>query len=564
MPAAPSVKVFATIESESPYETGTCPSKILTKGALDFVVSLHRTFSGRRKKLLEARVKRQVQIDAGKKPTFLEETKHIREDPSWTGPIPAPGLVDRRVEITGPPDRKMIVNAFNSNVTTYMTDFEDSMAPTWSNVIWGQVNLYDAIRNQVDFVAKDTGKAYKVADKDTHFNKKIPTLLVRPRGWHMVEKHVIVDGEPISASIFDFGIFFYHNAKALIAKGHGPYFYLPKMEAYQEARLWNDIFNVAQDTLEIPRGTIRATVLIETLTGAFELEEIIYELRQHSSGLNCGRWDYMFSTIKKLRHYKDKVLPDRGDVTMTVPFMAAYVKYLIQVCHKRGVHAMGGMAATIPIKGDEKANAEAMERVRADKLREATAGHDGTWVAHPALASIATDVFGEHMPHPNQLFFRPELDVEGYVPATSEDLLNTNIKGGKITEAGIRKNIYIGLSYMEAWLRGIGCVPIDWLMEDAATAEVSRAQLNQWVLHGVETVDTKKKITPELNAQILKEETAKLVKDAKVDNKFELAAKYFLPEITGEKFSDFLTTLLYDELTASEINPEVNLATLKP
>lgn len=559
----PSVKIVAQLETASPYESGTTPTDIFTKGALDFVVSLHRTFATRRSQLLANRIKRQEEIDAGKPPSFLEETKHIREDPAWSGPIPGPGLVDRRVEITGPPDRKMIVNAFNSNVTTYMTDFEDSMAPTWSNVIWGQVNLYDAVRGQIDFVAKDTGKEYKVKEASTHFNGKIPTLIVRPRGWHMVEKHIVVDGEPISASIFDFGLFFYHNAKALIEKGHGPYFYLPKMEAYQEARLWNDIFNVAQDKLEIPRGTIRATVLIETLTGAFELEEIIYELRQHSAGLNCGRWDYMFSTIKKLRHYKDKVLPDRGDVTMTVPFMAAYVKYLIQVCHKRGVHAQGGMAAQIPIKGDDEANAAAMERVKADKLREATAGHDGTWVAHPALASIATDIFGKYMPHPNQLFFRPELDTEGYVAATSSDLLNTNIGGGKITEAGIRKNIYIGLNYMEAWLRGSGCVPIDWLMEDAATAEVSRAQLNQWVLHGVETEDTKKKITAELNAAILKEELEKLLTTAKPGNKLELAAKYFLPEITGEKFSDFLTTLLYDELTDGENYGEIDVATLK-
>ncbi|VVT58658.1 uncharacterized protein SAPINGB_P006319 [Magnusiomyces paraingens] len=559
----PSLKIVAELDSSSPYPSGTTPQDILTKGALDFVVSLHRTFNNRRKKLLETRVKRQVEIDGGKLPSFLEETKHIREDIAWQGPVPAPGLVDRRVEITGPPDRKMIVNAFNSNVTTYMTDFEDSMAPTWTNVIWGQANLYDAVRGQLDFVAKDTGKEYKVKDANTHFNGKLPTLIVRPRGWHMVEKHIVVDGEPISASIFDFGIFFYHNAKALIAKGHGPYFYLPKMEAYQEARLWNDIFNVAQDTLEIPRGTIRATVLIETLTGAFELEEIIYELRQHSSGLNCGRWDYMFSTIKKLRHYKDKVLPDRGDVTMTVPFMAAYVKYLIEVCHKRGVHAMGGMAAQIPIKGDEAANAAAMERVKADKLREATAGHDGTWVAHPALAHIATDIFGEYMPHPNQLFYRPELDKDGYLPVETGDLLNTQITGGKITEAGIRKNIYIGLNYMEAWLRGVGCVPIDWLMEDAATAEVSRAQLNQWVLHGVKTEDTDKVITAELNKDILAEETAKLLKTAKEGNKFELAAKYFLPEITGEKFSDFLTTLLYDELTAGESFGEILVEALK-
>lgn len=560
MPAK-NVQILAALDDKSDFPSGTTPKDILTKKALHFLTILHQAFGQRRKDLLDARVARQKDIESGNLPTFPEETKHIREDPTWQGPIPGKGLTDRRVEITGPPDRKMIVNALNSDVSTYMSDFEDSLAPTWQNVTWGQVNLYDAVRDNVNFSVAG-GKEYKIKTQSERSNA-LPTILVRPRGWHMVEKHLVIDGEPISASIFDFGLYFFHNAKALVESGKGPYFYLPKMESYHEARLWNDIFNFAQDYLEIPRGTIRATVLIETLTGAFEMEEIIFELRQHSAGLNCGRWDYIFSTIKRLRTFKDKVLPDRGDVTMTVHFMASYVKHLIEVCHRRGVHAMGGMAAQIPIKGDVAANDAAMERVKADKLREATAGHDGTWVAHPALAYIANDIFNEYMPGANQIYYRPEKDVKDYVHVQGKDLLDTSISGGKITEAGIRKNIYIGLSYMEAWLRGAGCVPIDSLMEDAATAEVSRAQLNQWVTHGVTTADTGVKITAELNSKILKEETDKLVASAKEGNKFELAAKYFLPEITGEKFSDFLTTLLYDEIATTQ-ETSIDLESLRP
>lgn len=556
------VQILGALDKESPFPSGTAPKDILTQSSLKFLVILHQAFNERRKALLQARITRQKHIEAGNLPTFLDETKHIRDDPSWQGPAPGKGLTDRRVEITGPPDRKMIINALNSDVSTYMSDFEDSLAPTWDNVIWGQVNLFDAVRGNADFSVPG-GKEYKVKSASERSNA-LPTVLVRPRGWHMVEKHILINGEPISASIFDFGLYFFHNAKALVESGKGPYFYLPKMESYHEARLWNDIFNLAQDYLEIPRGTIRATVLIETLTGACEMEEIIFELRQHSAGLNCGRWDYIFSTIKKLRTFSDKVLPDRGDVTMTVHFMSSYVKRLIEVCHRRGVHAMGGMAAQIPIKGDVAANDAAMERVRADKLREATAGHDGTWVAHPALAYIANDVFNQYMPGPNQIYYRPEKDVKGYVPVENKDLLDTSIAGGKITEAGIRKNIYIGLSYMEAWLRGLGCVPIDYLMEDAATAEVSRAQLNQWVTHGVTTADTGVKVTPELNTKILKEETDKLAAKAGNGNKFELAAKYFLPEITGEKFSDFLTTLLYDEIASTEGSSPLEISSLLP
>lgn len=509
---------------------------ILTKDALAFLGTLHRTYNARRKELLARRVARQAEIDAGALPDFLPETKYIRDDKIWQGAPPAPGLEDRRVEITGPTDRKMVINALNSDVYTYMADFEDSSTPTWSNMINGQVNLYDAVRRTVSF--KANGKSYALR-KD----RPIPTLIVRPRGWHLDESHVLVDGEPISGGIFDFGLYFFHNAKEAIAQGFGPYFYLPKMESHLEARLWNDIFKTAQDWIGIPRGTIRGTVLIETIVAAFEMDEIIYELREHSSGLNCGRWDYIFSFIKKLRAHPDFVLPERGDVTMTVPFMSAYVQLLIQTCHKRGVHAMGGMAAQIPIKDDAEANKVAMAGVYKDKLREATAGHDGTWVAHPQLASIALEVFNKHMPGPNQIFRRRE-----EVHITARDLINPYIAGGKITDAGIRKNLFIGLGYMEAWLRGVGCVPINYLMEDAATAEVSRSQLNQWVKHGVITAEGKK-VTKDYVLNLLAEEVKKAEKTAGPGNKYAEAARYLKPEITNETYSDFLTTLLYDKVT---------------
>ncbi|KAK3334910.1 malate synthase, glyoxysomal [Neurospora tetraspora] len=509
--------------------------KILTPQALSFIALLHRSFNQTRKNLLERRKIRQAEIDRGVLPDFLPETKHIRENPTWQGAPPAPGLVDRRVEITGPTDRKMIVNALNSDVYTYMADLEDSSAPTWANMVNGQVNLYDAIRRQIDF--KQGPKEYKLRTDRT-----LPTLLVRPRGWHLEEKHVTIDGEPVSGSLFDFGLYFFHNAKELIKRGFGPYFYLPKMESHLEARLWNDAFNLGQDYLGIPRGTIRGTVLIETILAAFEMDEIIYELREHSSGLNCGRWDYIFSTIKKFRNHSSFVLPDRSCVTMTVPFMDAYVKLLIQTCHKRGVHAMGGMAAQIPIKDDKAANDKAMEGVRADKLREARAGHDGTWVAHPALASIALEVFNKHMPTPNQLFNRRE-DVK----IGQQDLLNMNVPGS-ITEEGIRKNLNIGLGYMEAWIRGVGCVPINYLMEDAATAEVSRSQLWQWVKHGVTTAEGKR-VDKSYALKLLKEQTDELAAKAPQGNKFQLAAQYFATQVTGEDYADFLTSLLYDEIT---------------
>ncbi|CEJ92139.1 Putative Malate synthase [[Torrubiella] hemipterigena] len=509
--------------------------KILTPQALTFLALLHRSFNATRKSLLQRREIRQAELDRGVLPDFLPETKHIRDNATWKGAPPAPGLVDRRVEITGPTDRKMVVNALNADVWTYMADFEDSSAPTWDNMINGQVNLYDANRRQVDF--KQGAKEYKLRT-----DKPLPTLIVRPRGWHLEEKHVTVDGEPMSGSLFDFGLYFFHNARETQALGFGPYFYLPKMESHLEARLWNDVFNLAQDYIGMPRGTIRGTVLIETILAAFEMDEIIYELRDHSSGLNCGRWDYIFSVMKKFRHNPNFILPDRSNVTMTVPFMDAYVKLLIQTCHKRGVHGMGGMAAQIPIKDDKAANEKAMANVRADKLREVTAGHDGTWVAHPALASIAVDIFNKHMPTPNQHFVRRE-DVK----ITANDLLNMNVPGA-VTEDGIRKNLYIGLGYMEAWIRGVGCVPINYLMEDAATAEVSRSQLWQWTRHGVTTAEGKR-VDKAYALKLLKEVTDDLSAKGPKGHKFHLAAQYFAGQVTGEDYADFLTSLLYNEIT---------------
>ena len=395
-------------------------------------------------------------------------------------------------------------------------------------MINGQLNLHDAIRRQIDF--KQGDKWYKLRTDRT-----LPTLIARARGWHLEEKHFTVDGEPISGSLFDFGLYFFNNAEELVKRGAGPYFYLPKMESHLEARLWNDVFNLAQDYIGMPRGTIRGTVLIETIMAAFEMDEIIYELRDHSSGLNCGRWDYIFSVIKRFRQNSNFVLPDRSAVTMTVPFMDAYVKLLIKTCHRRGVHAMGGMAAQIPIKNDPQANEVAMQSVRNDKLREVRAGHDGTWVAHPALAGIASEIFNKHMPTPNQLFNRRE-DVQ----VTANDLLNMNVPG-KITEEGIRKNLNIGLGYMEGWLRGVGCVPINYLMEDAATAEVSRSQLWQWCRHGVSTADGKR-VDKQYALRLLREQAKELGSKAPHGNKYQLAAKYFESQITGEDYAEFLTS----------------------
>ncbi|ANZ75497.1 BA75_03121T0 [Komagataella pastoris] len=548
------VQLYGKVDSTPLYDSPVTPADILTKDALKFVVLLHRTFNNTRKELLENRQKVQAKLDKGEKLTFLPETKYIRDDPNWKCKAPAPGLTDRRAEITGPPERKMVVNALNTDVYTYMTDFEDSCSPTWSNIIYGQVNLYDALRDQIDFTLPATGKSYKVKKEGRH----PPTIIVRPRGWHMVESHVTVDGEPISASLFDFGLYFFHNARQLLDNGVGPYFYLPKMEHWLEAKLWNDVFNVAQDALAIPRGTISATVLIETLPISYQLNEVLYALRDHSAGLNCGRWDYMFSTIKRLRNDPSHILPDRGLVTMKVPFMTNYVKQLIKVCHQRGVHAMGGMAATIPIKNDAERNAKAMQAVHDDKLREVLAGHDGTWIAHPALAPIALDVFNKHMPTPNQLHKIPVYERE----VTEDDLVDTNIDGFKITKDGILINIYIGLNYMEAWLQGSGCVPINNLMEDAATAEVSRLQLFSWVKHGVKLTDTGEKITKDLVVKLIDDEVAKL-SPSRPNNKFDIAADCLKKEISGEvEVAEFLTDLLYPDVVTLESSP-IDLESLK-
>lgn len=510
----------------------------MSADALAFIAVLHRTFNGTRLQLLTNREIEQAKRDAGILPNFLSETAYIRNDPTWKGPPLGPKLQDRRTEITGPSSRSMLINALNAHVATYMSDLEDSATPTWANLIDGQVNLYDAVRRQLDF--KKGNKEYKL-----NLNKHIPTLIVRPRGWHLFEKHVLVDGEPVSGSIFDFGLYFYHNAKEAIAQGFGPYFYLPKMEHHLEAKLWNDIFNVSQDYIGISRGTIRATVLIETLPAAFQMDEIIYQLREHSAGLNCGRWDYIFSYIKCLRNHKEFILPDRSQVTMTAGFMSSYVKLLIYTCHKRGVHAMGGMAAQIPIKDDAKANAIAMDNVRKDKKREFDAGHDGTWIAHPALASVANEIF-KQMLTPNQI--NSPKGTEGFIPITQRDLLSPHVENGVITESGIIANLRIGLSYIEAWLRGIGCVPINYLMEDAATAEVSRSQLYQWVHHGAKTNEGKT-ITPEYTGQLLSRVVEELVSKAKPGHKFYEAANYFKDDVTGKKYHEFLTTLIYDDVT---------------
>lgn len=513
---------------------------IFSTEALALVATLHRNFQGQRKQLLANRKIEQAKRELGQLPDFLPETKYIRDDPTWTGPPLAPGLRDRRVEITGPTDRKMVINALNSGVATYMADFEDSLTPAWKNLVEGQVNLFDGVRRNLSYEVN--GKQYKL---NLDAGRHIPTLIVRPRGWHLEEKHVLVDGEPVSGGIFDFAIYFYNNAKEAVARGFGPYFYLPKMEHHLEAKLWNDIFCHAQDYIGMPRGTIRGSVLIETLPAAFQMDEIIYQLRQHIGGLNCGRWDYIFSYIKSLRNHKEFILPDRSDVTMNAPFMASYVKLLVHTCHKRQVHALGGMAAQIPIKNDDARNKAAMESVAKDKLREVTAGCDSCWVAHPALVPIVLKVFNEHMKGPNQINVPPKTP---YTPVTARDLLSPFVANSNITEKGIRTNCIIGLSYIEAWLRNLGCVPINYLMEDAATAEVSRTQLWQWVTHGAKT-DEGKVVDKAYVNRLLDEEYDKLLKAAAPGNKFKKALAYFKPEALGEKYSDFVTTLIYDEVT---------------
>jgi malate synthase len=504
-------------------------AQILSPEALDFVAKLHRKFESRRQQLLARRAQRQKEFDAGAKPDFLKETQSIR-DSEWVVASQPRDMLDRRVEITGPTDRKMVINALNSGASTFMADFEDANCPTWHNMIDGQINLRDAVRRTITF--EQGGKQYRLNDKTA-------VLIPRPRGWHLDEKHVTVDGKPVSGGIFDFALFFFHNARELIERGSGPYFYLPKMESHLEARLWNDIFVLSQQELSIPQGTVRATALIETVVAAFEMDEILYELRSHSAGLNIGRWDYIFSCIKKFRANQDFCLADRGQVTMTAPFMRAYALLLVKTCHRRGAPAMGGMAAQIPIKNDPAANEAAIEKVRLDKLREVTDGCDGTWVAHPGLVPVAKQVFDEHMPQPNQYTRqRPDVNV------TARQLLDFQPER-PITEAGLRNNISVGIQYLGAWLAGNGCVPVYNLMEDAATAEISRSQIWQWIRSPKGVLEDGRKVSAGLFKKLLAEELTK-VKAAGAEGKLDEAARLFERITTDDKYVEFLTLPAYE------------------
>jgi malate synthase len=525
---------FDGIEIIGPMHPGF--ERVLTQDALRFTADLHRRFNATRLKLLQQRQVRQEQIDQGRLPDFLPETRSIREGDWKIGSVPD-DLQDRRVEITGPVDRKMIINALNSDASAYMADFEDSHSPTWKATIDGQINLIDAAEGTISLTTPE-GKQYAL-------NERTAVLIVRPRGWHLDEKHVRVDGNPISAAIFDFGLFLYHSAKTQLARGTGPYFYLPKLESHLEARLWNDIFLQAQQALGIPIGTIKATVLIETILAAFETDEILYELRDHIVGLNCGRWDYIFSFIKRFRNVPGYIFPDRALITMTRHCMRSYALRVIQSCHRRGAHAMGGMAAQIPIKDDPGANEAALGKVREDKIREARDGHDGTWVAHPGLVALAREEFDKAMPGPNQVDrLREDVTI------SAGDLLE--VPDGPITEAGLRNNISVGVQYMAHWLAGNGCVPLYNLMEDAATAEISRAQVWQWVHHPDGVLDDGRKVTMELVGTIMKEELEKLRADLG-DDLFAAvphdAARRLFEEIIGNpQFEEFLTLKAYHHL----------------
>ena len=525
----------AGIQVRGPMAAGF--EDILTDDAVAFVADLNRHFRARRNELLAARVGQQAGFDAGHPPKFFEETRGIRES-DWTVAELPSDLLDRRVEITGPVDRKMIINALNSGATHFMADFEDSNSPTWNNAISGQIHLRDAVARTIEFTAPETGKRYALG-------AEIATLLVRPRGWHLDEAHLLIDGEPAVGGLVDFGLFFFHNARALLAAGSGPYFYLPKLQHYLEARLWNDVFVHAQKALDLPLGTIKATVLIETLPAVFQMNEILWELRQHSSGLNCGRWDYIFSYIKTFRNRADMVIPDRGQVGMSQPFMRAYTQMLIQTCHRREVHAIGGMAAQIPIKSDPEANEIALAKVREDKEREAKDGHDGTWVAHPGLVPVAKAIFDAQMKTANQIENK-RLDVK----VTEDELIA--VPTGTRTEAGLRQNVNVGVLYLESWLRGAGCVPLYNLMEDAATAEISRTQLWQWMRHGA-ALDDGRTVDRALLGSVLDEELIKIrsaLGDARFDaGRFDEARKLFEQVATAEKFVDFLTLPAYDYIT---------------
>jgi len=508
-------------------------SRVLTPAALEFVAQLSRRFGARRSELIAARAARQREFDAGRMPDFLDATRSVRES-EWTIAAQPADLLDRRVEITGPTDRKMVINALNSGAMTFMADFEDANCPTWDNMVSGQANLMDAVRRSIAF--EQSGRRYALGERTA-------VLIPRPRGWHLDEKHVSVDGAPVAGAFFDFGLNFFHNAAELLARGSGPYYYLPKIESHLEARLWNDIFVFAQERLAIPRGSVRATVLIETLPAAFEMDEILWELREHSSGLNIGRWDYIFSCIKKLRSHREFCLADRGLVTMTSPFMRAYALLLVKTCHRRNAPAMGGMAAQIPIKNDPAANEAALAKVRADKEREAGDGCDGTWVAHPGLVAIAKEVFDRYMPGPNQ-YSRQRPDVA----VAAKDLLDFR-PGGPITEAGLRNNIQVGIQYIGSWLAGNGCVPIFNLMEDAATAEISRSQVWQWIRSPRGVLDDGRKVTKELFHEVLADElrrTPALVgADAYAAGRYAEGAKLFEEITASDEYVEFLTLPAY-------------------
>ena len=523
----PGIEISAPVSAEY--------AEILTPDALAFAAKLQRAFGGRRTELLARRAARQRDFDAGNLPDFLPETRALREG-TWTCAAIPDDIQDRRVEITGPVDRKMIINALNSGAKVFMADFEDANTPTWDNNVQGQINLRDAIRRRIDYVSPE-GKEYKL-------NEKVATLFVRPRGWHLPEKHVTIDGAPIAGGIFDFALYTFHNSKELLERGSGPYFYLPKLESHLEARLWNDIFLMAERDLALPRATIKATVLIETILAAFEMDEILYELREHSAGLNAGRWDYIFSSIKKLRSNHDFCLADRALVTMTTHFMKSYAELLIKTCHRRNIHAMGGMAAQIPVKNDDAANAEAFAKVKADKEREATIGHDGTWVAHPALVAVAAEAFDRLMPMPNQIASKKRDDVA----VTSADLLRFEPEA-PITEKGVRLNVNVAIQYIGAWLAGQGAVPIFNLMEDAATAEISRSQVWQWIRSPKGKLDDGRKVTKPMVAAMIPEELQKireLLGSAYGEGRYDDAARILSELVASDTFVEFLTLPAYD------------------
>lgn len=507
--------------------------EILTDDALVFIAALHNKFNNKRLSLLKNREAQQLVFDSGAFPKFPEETKEIRNS-DWKAAAIPKDLQDRRVEITGPVDRKMVINALNSGAKTFMADLEDSNSPTWENSIDGQQNLIDANKKTIKLVDEARGKSYEL-------NNETAILLVRPRGLHLNERHLLVDGEVLSGSLVDFGLYVFHNAKLMLENGTAPYFYLPKLEHYTEARWWNEVFVFAENYLEVPVGTFKATVLVETITASFQLDEIIYELREHIVGLNCGRWDYIFSYIKKFRNHPNFVVPNRDQVTMSSPFMDAYSKLVIQRCHKRGILAIGGMAAQIPIKNDEEANAVALEKVRKDKEREVKNGHDGTWVAHPALVAVAMNEFNKYMTTPNQLHVtRDDVNI------TEQDLVELPL--GTVSEEGIRKNINVGILYTEAWLRGFGAVALYNLMEDAATAEISRTQVWQWLKNQVKLEDGRN-FNQELYKEIFADETAKITAEVGEENmdksKFKIAFDLFNKLVTSEKFEEFLTLPAY-------------------